>query len=97
MNCPGSDRCEIREHKGYPTCLIAGECQKESRMNIDAVDVEAVILKANPPEPGVFYVKQWRPWDESSWRTSEILWTAPPEIPPSANFQYRILKLRLPV
>lgn len=26
MNCPGRDRCYIREHKGYRTCDQAGEC-----------------------------------------------------------------------
>ena len=26
MNCPGRDRCYIREHKGYNACTAAGEC-----------------------------------------------------------------------
>ena len=26
ITCPGSDRCLLREHKGYRTCDQAGEC-----------------------------------------------------------------------
>jgi len=27
VTCPDSDRCAIREHKGYTTCEAAGRCQ----------------------------------------------------------------------
>lgn len=27
MNCPGQNLCELREHKGYFSCALSGECQ----------------------------------------------------------------------
>ena len=34
MNCPGRDRCYIREHKGYRTCDQAGECMDMAPVSI---------------------------------------------------------------